>query len=333
MILESYFAFWGGSMSQINSLGNYTNSRYLYGISATTDSQSYFDNRTSNTSNPSVINLLSQSQNLSSQGQSLTEQLSSLVRLTRYAMDAMGLSSDSRVTFSKLQDYCDQVKESFSSAVKEGLGKAKADLSASVFSLNSYGALKVQSATPLNAALTELALDNNGSLVKELSLKINQSGADLSQGLNFTLSNEGKITVLGERDDVQKILDEKNITAASLAAKICAQSIDPNLDFSLKTLEDDSLSVNCANSSFTKVLEAFFDENPSIVKDFQRSEALAGIEDAREFLAISPSEMRTRLQLESMVAWWDSSNYSSNSSFGTYSSGTYSRLNGINVSV
>ena len=318
-------------MSAINGLGTYVNAMNLYALGVNSDNQNTSDGSTARYAGSSVVNLLTQ--NLQGSGQSLTEQLTGLVRLTRYAMDAMGLASDSRVTFSKLQEYCNQVQESFSSAVKTGLSEAQTDLSKTIFTLDSYGTLKVQSATRVNAALTELAIDNNADLVADLYKDLQTAGINLQAGFRFMLTEDGLLKIDGTNAEAEALLNGKEIRAASLAAKITAQKIDPNIDFSLQTNDNDSVTVNCADKSYTSVLQAFFDENPAIVKDFQRSEALSGIEDARKFVALSPRDIRTRVQLASMAAWWDNSSQASSSSFGTYSSGIYSRLSGINLSV
>ena len=322
-------------MSVVNGLNSYTNSMYMYSLDALNDSQNSSNNTTSrnSASTTSSISLLAQNLSQNSSGQTLTDQLSSLVKLTRYAMDAMGLENDSRVTFSKLQDYCAKVEDDFSTGVKEGLGNAKADLGNTTFAFNSYGALSAQSSTPLNAALTQLAIDDNPDLVKDLQAGLAAAGVDFSQGFKFSIDTSGRIVVLNDQNGVQSIIDNSNITALNLAAVISAQNIDPNINFTLKSNDDGSVTVNAADKKYTKVLQAFFDENPEIVKNFQRSEALSGIEDARKFLSLSPSEMRTRLQLESMVAWWDTSGSSNNSSFGTYTGGIFSLINGVNLSV
>ena len=54
---------------------------------------------------------------------SISGQLSSMVELTKYAMDAMGLESDSRVTFSQITKYREKLNTEFNTAVKEGLEK------------------------------------------------------------------------------------------------------------------------------------------------------------------------------------------------------------------
>lgn len=48
---------------------------------------------------------------------SITSQVSSMVELTQYAMDAMGLSDDSRVTFNQILKYRDQLTSEFNASV------------------------------------------------------------------------------------------------------------------------------------------------------------------------------------------------------------------------
>ena len=77
---------------------------------------------------------------------SMTNQLSSMVELTKYAMDAMGLSSDSRVTFNQITKYREQLQNEFSTSVKNGLaGIGIDDLNALTFSLDNRGTLPAAS--------------------------------------------------------------------------------------------------------------------------------------------------------------------------------------------
>ena len=70
----------------------------------------------SSTSSSSLSSLLSSSN-------SMTSQLSSMVELTKYAMESMGLSDNSRVTFSQITKYREQLLSSFNDSVKRGLSE------------------------------------------------------------------------------------------------------------------------------------------------------------------------------------------------------------------
>jgi hypothetical protein len=165
-------------------------------------------------------------------GASMSSQLSSLVELTKYAMDAMGISADGRVTFSQIGKYREQLQETFNKNVSDGLVKA---------------------------------------------------GIENPESLKFAITDEGAIMVVGDHPDSQKI-------------------------------------------------QQFFDDNPELIKTFQQIEALAGIDEARKKMQVAPHEMKKRLQIENMAAWWANSEEAS-SYFGSYSDGEMSLLNGINITV
>lgn len=165
--------------------------------------------------------------------ESLTSQLGGLVSLTRYAMDAMGLDSNSKVTFTQLTKYQSQVEEEFNNILKENLQK------------------------------------QGVSNIPDFTLKLNEDGT----ATVYTGSEH--------KDAIQKV----------------------------------------------------FDENPELVKSYQKIEALAGIEKAREAMQIAPSEMRKRIQIEAMASWWAQSNTNGGNSFSSYSNGSLALLQGINKTV
>ncbi|MCR4666476.1 MAG: hypothetical protein K5657_04180 [Desulfovibrio sp.] len=282
--------------------------------------------------NSSPLNLLSQSSQATTGG-SITEELSSLIRLTRYAMDQMGLESDSKITFSALNDYCQSVQDKFSAAVEEGLSGLQVDFSNLSLSLSKNGTLSAQSSSPVNAALAQIVLDSHPNFASSLTGAFSKSGISLGNGASIMIQSDGKMTSVPDNATCQAVLDSEAELGALIASSLQSERVDPKLDFSLKTNEDDSVTVNCADAKYSSLIQAFFQENPSLISDYQRSDVLSKIEEVRKSMQLSPSDMRTRLQLESMVAWWDSSEQSSTSSFGIYSGGAFSQLHGINLNV
>lgn len=107
--------------------------------------------------------------------------------------------------------------------------------------------------------------------------------------------------------------------------------IDPNANFSLQVNPDGSVSI-ISDSPDRDKIQKFFDENPALIKKFLQIDALSGIDDARKAMQIAPNEMRKRIQIESMAAWWAGSNDAS-SYFGNYANGNLSMLSGLNLNV
>ena len=100
---------------------------------------------------------------------SMTNQLSSMVELTKYAMDAMGLSNDSRVTFNQITKYREQLQNEFSASVKYGLaGIGIDDINGLSFSLDKNGKLTAASDDASDRKAAQAWLDANPALGKDL---------------------------------------------------------------------------------------------------------------------------------------------------------------------
>ncbi|MBQ9405414.1 MAG: hypothetical protein IJU37_01585 [Desulfovibrio sp.] len=162
----------------------------------------------------------------------MSSKLSSMVELTKYVMDAMGLDSDARVTFNQINKYREQLTTAFNTAVKEGLG------------------------TSADTAFTLKVDDITGDVIVESS-----------------------------------------------------------------------------DAEFKTAAQTFFDNNPEVVKQFKQLEALSGLDDARRAMQISPSDMRRRIEIESLAAWWAGSSNSTASFFGNYTNDSLSILSGLNLNV
>ncbi len=309
----------------ISNINSYSNTKYLLGQlwNSSTDSQAntLYNNKSTSSSSESTSGV-----------KTLSEQISSLIRLTRYAMDSMGLSKDERVTFSQLEKYRESVEESFSSAVKEGLEQASVNLDELTFSL-SNGNLTAYGKSSLNAALANLAIDSSEGQAVELSAALASLGVNPDVPFTFSLSEEGVVTPIGDSRSWQEILEGNEVSLPVLAGNMASMHIDPKINFTLEIKDDDSLGVHADDSRYESVLQSFFAENPEIVADYKRSEALSGIDEARKYLSLSPSESRTRLQIESIAGWWDTSRQNESSFFTSYAQGLVTRKTGININV
>lgn len=367
-------------------------------------------------------------------GTSMTNQLSSMVELTKYAMDAMGVTGNSRVTFSQITRYREQLQNEFSAAVKNGLAQTGiGDLSKLTFSLDKDGKLSAIGADAQDRKAAQAWLDANPAFGNELRAALRDAGVDDATTVEFRLSASGKMSVVNsasdgiqaaldgaadltkdlraglddlgislreplefgfddegnlalrsdhaeaasinqwlkenpaladavkeelkkknvdssavslrlnseggvritvnnsELNDIQAVLDENGDTGKRLATGLDGLGVDPDINFSIQIGDDGSLTVVSDHPDRDKV-QRFFDENPDIVKKYRQIETLSGIDDARKAMQLAPSEMRKRIQIESMASWWADSG-SANSYFGAYSGGNLSLLSGLNLSV
>lgn len=368
---------------------------------------------------------------------SMTSQLSSMVELTKYAMDAMGISSDSRVTFSQITKYREQLTTEFNQSVKNGLANlGVSDLGGLTFTLDAAGSITAASATASDQKKAQKWLNANPSLGKDLRASLTAAGIDAGTKVNMSVDASGKISVVnaaqralqnalnvdaaltdslrtaftelgaelgmgtgsgvsfvfdGEgnlvlqdesaqaanvnawlakntnlADTLKKQMSQYGIDATSVsvtlnatgniqatvnnadltavqtllntsnAGKTLAKGLESlgvaaNAKFSLQTNDDGSVSV-ISDSADKNSIQQFFDDNPGLIKKYRQIEALAGLDDARKAMQVSPSELRKRIQIESMASWWAGSGNAS-SYFGNYSNNNLSLMSGLNLSV
>lgn len=365
--------------------------------------------------------------------QSMTSQIASMVELTKYAMDQMGLSSGSRVTFSQITKYREQLESEFNAGVKNMIaGSGISDLSSLSYTLDKNGKIMAVGGGESDRKQAQAWLDANPSYGLDLLKNLPFDAFDEKSVIDFTLSSTGKITVKNDaQEKLQTILNQKGDLAdnarkrlesagfatypvelvfgedgslkakgdderaeeinawlaenPSLAADLKKQmekldvdgsavslrlgdkgplqisvnnaalndiqagfdksrdigekligglgdlGIDKNINFSIQVDADGNLKIISDHPDAAK-LQKLFDANPDLVKKYRQIETLAGLDDARKAMQISPSAMRKRIQVESMVAWWAGSG-DANSYFGNYSNNNLSLLSGLNLSV
>jgi hypothetical protein len=106
--------------------------------------------------------------------------------------------------------------------------------------------------------------------------------------------------------------------------------VDPQIVFQLKENEKGGLTVGSDHADRDKV-QKYFDDNPKMVKEYKEIQALANLEAARKNMDINPVELKKRLQIENMSAWWGTE--SNGGSIMNVSSAGTSWFSGVNAVV
>lgn len=316
-------------MSSVSGISSYTSALYQWQNQKLSTSTSGSSSSSSSSTSSSLSQLLS--------GSSMSDQLSSMVELTKYAMDAMGLDSDSRVTFSQITKYREQLTTEFNSAVKDGLaGLGISDPTGVTFTLGADGTLTASSADASDQSKVQAWLNSNSGIGSELRSALSAAGVDSATSVSMTVDSTGKLTAASNTDSdimstVQAVLDNSKL-GQTLNKGMDGLGVSSDAKFTLQTDSNGNVVVESSDAATKAAVQSFFDNNPALVKKFGQIQALSGLDDARKSLQLAPSDLRKRIEVESMAAWWSGSS-DSTSSFGSFASGSLSMLSGLNLSV
>lgn len=161
---------------------------------------------------------------------SMASQISGMVELVQYAMKAMGLSEDSRVTFSQISKYQQQIEKEFDDALKKALEESSlSDMSGLTFTLDTEGKLTAAGATEEDTKKARAYLDEHPELAEKLVESLKEADLELTENLKFTLSSTGEFTLAsGSTHELQSLLNEETELVDSLREGLAG--INVNLD-------------------------------------------------------------------------------------------------------
>ena len=178
--------------------------------------------------------------------------------------------------------------------------------------------------------------DEVESCKEDLRTAMTTAGISSSTAVSMTVDSSGKLTAASSTDSaskaaIQAVLDNSKL-GSTLNTGMSSLAVSSDAKFTLKSNDNGSVTVESSDAATKAAVQKFFDNNPALVKKFGQIQALSGLDDARKSLQVSPSDLRKRIEVESMAAWWAGSG-STSSSFGNYSDGSLSMLSGLNLSV
>ena len=133
-------------------------------------------------------------------------------------------------------------------------------------------------------------------------------------------------TIISYRDQLQTEFDTK------VKEGLKKVGLDENAKFQLVSGEEGGIKV-IADSPEKEKIEKFFEDNPDLVKQFEKIQALNNVEESRKQQKIDVNAVRQRVQIESMMAWYSGSGGGGISSIMDFSGGQTSFLSGINKHV
>lgn len=181
---------------------------------------------------------------------------------------------------------------------------------------------------------TEAIKNNSQKIQKNNKYLSSKPISWLQQAVSATMDGMGlsptdKVTfstIISYREQLQTEFDTKVKEGLNEAG------LNKNTKFQLVSGEEGEIKV-IADSPEKEKIEKFFKNNPDLVKQFEKIQALNNVEESRKQQKIDINAVRERIQIESMMAWYSGSGEGGINSIMDFSGGQTSFFSGINKHV
>lgn len=235
---------------------------------------------------------------------------------------------------SVLQNYFDK-NAAFGDDLKKGLADAGVDTTKSyTLTMDDKGQLSVSGEHPDKAKI-QAYLDEHPEVADSLKDILKKQNLGEDTACTLTVNADGKVAAKVSAEEKQEALIRNYLQEKDYGGLfkkgLAATGVDKNVQFRL-TLDDNGKVKVIGDHPDCAKVQKFFDDNPELAKKYAQIQALADIDSARKSLGISPKEMRRRIEVESMAAWWSNSGNAA-ASFGDFMGGGLSVLSRINARV
>lgn len=227
----------------------------------------------------------SRSSSTGSTGYSQSE-LGSLVELANYAMNAMGVGRNERVTFGQIQKYKEQLEQEFSKTLKAGLDSVGIDTTQSFeLTLSKDGALQVSGNHPDKAAIQEL-LNSNPELGKSIRNGLDELGISEDTSFRLRMDSSGIIKVVNTGENkFQKYFDDNKNFGTDIRKDLETLKVDVKTPFQLTMDENGALQVKGDHPDKEKI-QQYFDEHPEVAGQIREQLEEMGLEYGDVHLAM-----------------------------------------------
>lgn len=152
------------------------------------------------------------------------------------------------------------------------------------------------------------------NLAAALTAAMNDLGLNASDRVTFQ-------TLRDYRDQLQDRFTGK------LRGDLLEAGVDPDISFRLVSNSDGTGVKVISDHPDKEKIEQYFKDNPEMVQEFEKIQALNKMEEARKNQRIDIKTIKSRIQMESMTAWF--SDTSSIMAFSAQGAAYYSGINTI----
>lgn len=176
---------------------------------------------------------------------------------------------------------------------------------------------KSASAKSSKSSSTQNSLSSAAGSPQNLAAAVSAAMNDLGLGATDKVTFQ---TLLDYRDQLQEQFTNK------VKKGLLEAGVDKDANFRLVSGSDGTGIRVITDSPDKEKIEKYFEDNPEMVEEFEKIQALNKMEETRKSQKIDVKTIKSRLQMESMTAW-----FSDTSSFMAFSAQGASYYSGINA--
>lgn len=220
---------------------------------------------------------------------SMTSQIASLVELTKYAMDRMGIGENGRVTFGQISKYREQLATEFNEGVKNGLAAyGLSDFSGLVFTLSGNGNIQVTSQNQKDQNQAQAWFDANKSVGSDMADSLATAGFGEDSSLKFSLDSNGGIHAISAtaQSVSGQIYSDDLVNQLNIALAALGVDLEEGLNFNLDSAGNLTVSGRLEQSD---QVNQWLGNNPALAMAVKSQLESLGVDVSSVSLDLDPS--------------------------------------------
>lgn len=226
-------------------------------------------------------------------GSGMLGQISSMIELTRYAMEQMGISENGNVTFSQISKYRNELSQSFDTSLRSALSAVGVqNMSGLTFSLSSSGKITVQSSNAADQQTVQAYLDAHPELGQTLLKGISDEGVTLTGNINFRLGGNSFVVISPEAEDLTVALGDNTELSDELREGLTELGVNLADGLKLYFNEEGLLEVD-AGTENADAVNAWLAEQTEITDELKTMISDAGASASNVILTLPASGSMT----------------------------------------
>ncbi len=194
-----------------------------------------------------------------------TSTVSAMAELAKYAMEAMGVASNERVTFKQVEDYKVQLEAEFSEELNAAIKNTIVSPSAYfTVSMSETGAVTIDTAHD-DEALIQAFFDTNPSYRESLRDSLDDAG--FTGAVEFSVSSTGEITTVTPQSTTKEVTHEESTVGTSIIEGLKSQDIAITQSFSVRF--DGTAVVMEGDHPNGEAIAQYIQDNPNLASEIK----------------------------------------------------------------